>query len=192
MKLSNDDIRAIIDEGSKRGLSVGLRDISYAMLERMLEEPVYAFRSVFGDNPQVSFDTYRNSNKAMYVSSELYRLIPEGQETAAAEDSVVTDDGEMQSETMSFDEIKAGLETDLKMLEELRDSRDANGYPSLDPKEMATVIARIADIRTKLVERFGSSEKKEEQRVIVMQKYNDICPHCGREVAIDPTHRKIV
>lgn len=187
MTISSADIKTLISNAHDEGFTVGLRDVSYAVLCTIIE-PTYAFRSVFGDDPEEPFQSYRLSDKVDYVSSCIKRMLAEHTDDEFDEDEEEEPSGD---DYMSFDEIKAGLEEDLKSLIELRDGVDDDGKSILDPKEKATVVGRIADIRTKLVERFGSSEKKEEQRVVVLRKFSDICPYCNHEIAIDPSHEKL-
>ena len=91
----------------------------------------------------------------------------------------------------SFDELKQGLVDDMNALIELRDQKNDDGDPVLDPKEMATVVGKITDIRAKLVDKFSVSEQVTEQRVVVNQKYNAICPYCHHELAVDPEGKKV-
>ena len=72
------------------------------------------------------------------------------------------------------------MENDLRDIEDfINTNKDM-----LEPKEMAALIGRKSDIRVKLAEKFGTSDKSEENRVVVIAKYNDICPYCHREISI--------
>ena len=62
------------------------------------------------------------------------------------------------------------------LIEELK--TDPNGY---DPKTMALLIKTEADIRVKLNDKFGASEKTSEQYVVVQPKCNHICEITHRE-----------
>ena len=189
MKLTSAEIRLVVSDARKRGFDAGLRDVSFAILSNYMEEPAYAYRAIFGDNPEVSYQDYMHAGKTVFIRDTMSVYLDDDEEDVGLK--APDDEKKTEERSMSFDEIKAGLEEDLKSLIALRDQVDDDGKSMLEPKEMATVVGRIADIRTKLVERFGSSEKKEEQRVIVLQKFNDICPYCGHEVAIDPSHDKL-
>lgn len=190
MKLNTEQLKQIISEAKSAGFDIGLRDLSYAMLLRFYEDGIYAYRIAFGDNPDTPYMGYANSPKCAFICDYFDRNYPEvevkeEEEEKEPEEKPTTDEG------LSYDEIKRGLEEDLQSLIELRDSKDEDGNPTLEPKEMATVVGRIADIRTRLVERFGTVNKEVEQRVVVLSKYSDICPHCGREIAVDPSHQKL-
>lgn len=188
-RVTVEDVRVFVEDGAAEGYEVGVRDLAYALLKRSFEEPVLAFRAVFGDSPAVPFQTYRFSDKSQFVDTYIYNNFPEDEEKTETEEKTEADE-ERKSQGLSFEELKSGLEEDLDSLINLRDMTDADGNPALEPKEMATVVARIADIRTKLVEKFGATEKKIEQRVVVNQKYDAICPWCGHEVAAPPYRKR--
>lgn len=161
--LSGAEIRDIITSLRSRGLEVGLRDMSFAVLSIVYDDERLAYRSVFGENPDVSLDEYMGLEKVMELISCVEPFFPEEQ-------------------SVTFDELKSGLIQDLRALERLRDQKDGDGNSPLDAKEMATVVARIADIRVKLTEKFNTTERIVEQRVEVMQKFTGVCA-CGREIA---------
>lgn len=177
------DVRDLVARGREKGYDVGLRDISYALLAHLYEDPLLAFRSIFGDVADVPFEDYAASEKAAYVSGEVVARIPAVQDAPA---ETREEKAAPSEEGMTYDEIKRGLEEDLKALIALRDSVDAEGYPTLEPKEMASVVGQIATIRVRLVEKFGTVNRNDEQRVVVMQKYDHVCPWCGHEVASPP------
>lgn len=156
-------VRDIIMGMRSRGLDIGLRDISFAVLSNVYGDETLAFRATFGDAPEVPQDEYLAREKMSTLLTELAPFFPDEQNV------------------ISFDELKSGLIDDLRALERLRDATDEDGNSPLDAKEMATVVARIADIRVKLTEKFNTTERVVEQRVVVEQKYNAICA-CGREI----------
>ena len=160
------------------GHDVGLRDAAYALLARTMGASRHlGYRAIFGDNPEVAFDLYEKEERVIRMRDEVERLL----ESLPAES---------RGDTVSFDELKQGLIDDMHALEELRDSRNPEtGAPLLDAKEMAQVVARIADIRVKLTEKFGTTERIIEQRVVVNAKFNAICPHCGHEVSAPPSEQ---
>lgn len=159
-------VRDLITGMRSRGLEVGLRDVSFVALSRLYGDEPLAYRSVFGD-AEMPLDEYMAQEKV--------------EELMKAADSVFPDE-----QTVTFDELKSGLIDDLRSLEKLRDAKTEDGYPALDAKEMATVVARIADIRVKLTEKFNTTERVIEQRVVVEQKYTNVCPYCHHEFALAP------
>ena len=158
-KISPDDMRAYIDAATKEGLDVGVRDLAYALLNRVFEKPVYSFKTVFANDSTKTFQSYRTSRKAAFTEEYIDKHFTM-EEKISIDDEEVMEREDVAGANLTFDEIKAGLEEDLQSLISLRDAKDAEGLPMLEPKDMASVVGRIADIRTKLVEKFGSTEKK--------------------------------
>lgn len=165
-KLTNQQIKDIIAELEKSGKRVGLKDISYVFLSRIYDDRVQAYKVIFGKNTE-GFQAYDSSDIVAQIDAAIRGLNLD----------VVGD------ESISFDELKRGLVEDMQSLIALRDQVDEDGKPVLEPKEMSTVVARIADIRVKLTSKFGATEKTAEQRVVVHQKYDSICPYCRHEIA---------
>lgn len=157
-------VKDIITGMRSRGLQVGLRDVSFSVLTNIYGDEALAFRSVFGDEPDIPRNEYITQEKIVELLKEVEPLFKE--------------------DNVTFDELKAGLINDLRALEKVRDQTNEDGNSLLDAKEMATVTARIADIRVKLTEKFNTTERVVEQRVVVEQKFNSVCPSCGREISI--------
>lgn len=171
--ITNSNIREIVAEMKSRNYDVNIRDICYYHLCNIIEDEKVAYKALFGENPGEPFEVYIISNKKQALFSyldDLYQFEDSNDVSASGE--------------MSFNDLKQGLVEDMNALLDLRDRTDEDGLPLLDPKEMASVVRQIADIRVKLTEKFGTTEKSEEQRVVVLQKYDAICPYCGREIAI--------
>lgn len=175
MKLDNEQIKGIISELKERGYGdVGMRDISYVVLCRFFKDHNLAFLSLFKDTPDLPYELYDKSDKVLAIESFL-------EENYAEEKVIVNATEKEKDESISFDELKQGLIDDMNSLIALRDQVNEDGVPVLEPKEMATVVGRISDIRVKLTEKFGATQKEDNHRVVVISKYNKICPHCGRE-----------
>lgn len=183
-KISPDDMKYYIDAASSEGLEVGVRDLAYALLNRVFEKPVYSFKTIFAGDNSKNFQSYKTSRKVLFTEEYIDKHFPMENQVVIADEEEAQDKEDMNGTNLTFDEIKAGLEEDLQSLISLRDAKDDKGNPTLEPKDMASVVGRIADIRTKLVEKFGSTEKKVEQRVVVNQKFNSICEYCGHEIAV--------
>ena len=174
--LTTEQIREIINPLREEGLQVGLRDVAYAVLSIVyVGGRETAFRSVFGDSPEIPFDKYiarPETERVLAAVSDA--LAPAGPRSGGGDE-------------ITFDDLKQGLIDDMRSLEELRDQRTDEGGPLLEPKEMAQVVARIADIRVKLSEKFNTTEHVVEQRVVVDSKYDSVCPYCHHEISVDPS-----
>jgi len=175
MGISNDDVREILSGLREQGVEAGLRDVSCAVLVHVYGDRLMAYRSVFGEPPsEGEYNAYWVERKTITIEHEVGKFFPE----------------ESDDQTVSFDDLKQGLIDDMNSLIELRDAKkivDGKEYAALDPKEMAQVVARIADIRVKLTEKFNTTERVVEQRVVVEQKYSGVCEYCGHEIAISPS-----
>lgn len=173
-------VRELISMLQARGYDdAGLRDVIYAMLAIIFgPDRRIGYKALFQDGSAPPFDQYDHLGKIealrIALTDDLSWVPGTGK----------PDNGGTGQEEVSFDDLKQGLIDDMRALEELRDARNDNG-PLLDPKEMAQVVARIADIRVKLTDKFGTTERVVEQRVVVNQKYNAICA-CGREIYLPP------
>lgn len=174
MSLTNEQVKDLITSLKQDGYDVGLRDISFVVLSRFFADEATSYRVIFGDGADLPVEMYGASDKVAAIREYL-----EEQMGDSGNDLPVKSD-----EGLSFDEIKKGLIEDMNALIALRDSTNEDGSSPLDAKEMATVVGRIADIRAKLVDKFGTTEKSEEQRVVVVQKYNSVCPYCRHEISI--------
>lgn len=170
MVLTSQQVRDLVSGMRSRGLDVGLRDVSFAVLSSVYEDEPLAFRAIFGDSPEIPMAEYMALPKVEEVRKAIIDEKPD------------TNGGD--SPAISFDDLKGGLIDDMRALEKLRDSVDNEGHPTLEAKEMAQVVGRIADIRVKLTEKFNTTERVVEQRVVVEQKYDSICPGCGREISV--------
>lgn len=173
MLLNNEQVKGVISELKEQGYAVGMKDISYVLLCRFFQDHQLAFRTLFQDQPDLPFEIYDQSDKVIAIEDFL--------DTNYREESPSDAGDKKADDTISFDELKQGLVDDMKSLEALRDLKDEDGVPVLDPKEMATVVGRIADLRVKLTEKYGATQKEDNHRVIVVSKYTKVCPHCGKE-----------
>ena len=168
-----DDVREIVNELRGRGLDAGLRDVTFAIMNKMFGDQAFAFRCAFGDPPyKAEPEEYFKCEKVKSVREALEKFFPSGEE---------------EQQLVTFDELKKGLIDDMNALILLRDQQTDDGKSTLEPKEMAQVVARIADIRVKLTEKFNTTQRVLEQRVVVENKYNGICPYCRHEISVDPS-----
>ena len=172
MELSKDEIKEIIrDVKEGYGHDVTVKDIAFCVLSKVFNDEELAFKVLHGGKVgKKEREKYQASDKMIDLAVYLNKNYTE----SPATQSVSHGTG------VTFDELKSGMEDDLRDIEDfINTNKDM-----LEPKEMATLIGRKSDIRVKLAEKFGTSDKSEENRVVVIAKYNDICPYCHREVAI--------
>lgn len=157
MKQSDiDDMIAVLADD---GFRVSARDIAFCVLCSQIDNRELAYGLLYGDKG----------------TSERLCSTPDFQALEAYYQRMYGAEG------MSYDEVKRGLEQDLADL----DSFVRHNGSDLDAKEMAALMGRKADLRVKLVEKFGTSGKSEEHKIVVLNKFNDICPWCGREISVN-------
>lgn len=176
MELTPQQVKDIVLGLRDRGMDVVLRDVSFVVLASVYGDESLAFRAIFGGSPDVDEESYLALPKLLEVRKAVLAAQPERP-------------AESSGDAVSFDDLKEGLIADMRALEELRDLKDDEGRSALDAKELATVVARIADIRVKLTEKFNTTERVVEQRVVVNQKFNSVCSWCGHEIAIGPQNK---
>ena len=84
-------------------------------------------------------------------------------------------------EDITFEENKA------YMLKLKKDTEDAIEKGEVDKKDGLKILA---DISTRLNDKFSVNQQQRDQIVIVEQKYNDVCPRCFAEIARRPISKE--
>lgn len=177
-------LEKIIEEAKKRSYDVRVRDVGYAVLVAGLGDENLAHKLIFGDDGNEA--TYKELPHIKYLVNYLKSEDLKKNESKEAEDIaklIANNKGKKTDGSdgaITFEENREGLENQLveirALIEELK--TDPNGY---DPKTMALLIKTEADIRVKLNDKFGASEKTSEQYVVVRPKCNHICEITHRE-----------
>lgn len=185
-----DKIKKITDDAQKRGYEVRIRDISYACLKSVLGDENIAFTVVFGtpeSDHAVSDYTSMDSIKYLVrwfdkdlTPKEVEKERPEDVIKALKKKTEVDDSG-----SMSFEENRAGIETQIAEILELKKLctwvDPQTNREQTDVKTLATLHKTEADLRSKLNDKFGASEKSKEQYVIVQKKFDYVCPYTRHE-----------
>lgn len=181
-------IQKITEDAQKRGHDVRIRDISYALLKKVLGDSQIAYTVVFGvPNTDNDVEAYDSLESVKYLvrwfekdlsskdekkndSEELIKTIKKQKKSESIDD-----------ESMSFEDNRAGIEKQIdEILELKRQLIDENGK-CIDVKTMATLQKTEADLRAKLNDKFGASEKSNEQYIVVQPKFSHICEWTRRE-----------
>ena len=155
--ISNENIKNIIADLQSKDIEVRVRDISYVALKNMFEDVSTAYKSVFGSADDSEISAYDGSHMVEALSSYMKENF--------------FDSGEAD---ISFEENKAYM---LKLKADVEKAIEDGKIPKKDGYKMLT------DISIKLNDKFNVSEDVKDSVVIVQQKYNDVCPHCHREIA---------
>lgn len=181
-------VKKITEEAAKRGFDVRIRDIAYALLRVKFDDELIAYAVVFGQ-PEKDSDVanYEALETTQYLvqwfindlapkiierksSSEIIKAITKNKKTESSNDDTIT-----------FEENRAGIEKQIEEILELKRQLTGNDGKVTDVKTMATLQKTEADLRSKLNDKFGASEKNEEQYIIVQPKFNTICEHTRKE-----------
>lgn len=179
-------IKTIADSASKRGYEVKIRDIAYAALKVVLGDSEIPYTVVFGSPERKNdIDDYDSLDSVKFLSRWFEKeLAPKEVEKERPEDIIravkkktdVSEDG-----SMSFEENRAGIEKQIaEVLELKKQLLDADGLCT-DLKTMAILQKTEMEARAKLNDKFGASEKSNEQYIIVQPKFNTICEYTRRE-----------
>lgn len=174
--MTETDIKRIVKDCRDAGYEIRMKDIIFLMACRFIEDAGIVYRSVFDRTvPETELKEYESG--ISYLKRNLdAELNAEGAGTDGGKDgSRVRKAKKSKYKDITFEENKEAL---IKLLEEIKAKR---GTEDLD---IATALKLETDIRTKLNDKFDITEKKDEHRIIVNSKYNDICPYCRREVRI--------
>lgn len=153
--LSNERINDIIEKCKKSGYTVRVRDVAYAILCHTIEDKAVIYKCLFGE----------------YGSVEEY----DGSRATTKVKELVTKAFGKTHEDISFEENKA------YMLKLKKDTEDAIANHEIDKKDGLKILA---DLSTKLNDKFNVQADNVDQMVFVSCKFNSICESCGRELYI--------
>ena len=182
----NDRIKRITEDAQKRGYEVRIRDIFYASSVATLGDENIAYTVVFG-TPQTDHDIadYTSMDSIKYLVEWFEEELAPKEVTKERPEDIVksfkkkndTDD----SGSMSFEENRAGIEKQIEEILELKKELIGEDGKCIDVKTMAALQKTEADLRSKLNDKFGASEKSKEQYVIVQKKFDFVCPYTRHE-----------
>lgn len=177
-------LESIINEAKKRGHDVRVRDVGYAVLVVGLGDDALAHRLIFGEDGNEA--TYKKLPHISFLvnflkSDETKR---KNEEEASVIADLITKSKKRKNEgvdgTMTFEENREGIETQLREIVELK-KEAMSAEEGADLKTLALLQKTEADLRVKLNDKFGAAEKTAEQYIIVQPKFNTICEHTRRE-----------
>lgn len=179
-------VNIITEEAKLRGYDVRIRDIAYALMRVKFDDELIAYTVVFG-TPEKDSDVtvYDEMESVQYLCRWFEKDLAPKEAEKKAEDIIsdikrkrnvaeTSEDG-----SITFEENRAGIEQQIHEIRELiEQAKDAEPK---DLKTLATLQKTEADLRSKLNDKFGASEKGGEQYIIVQPKFNHICEHTRRE-----------
>lgn len=159
--MDNEQIKKTIEHFKDIGETIRVRDIAYTLLSKMFADSKTAYQCLFGTE---GYDDYADDEMRgkleQYMSDEGYIR------------SVSTD---ADTGGITFEQNRREMEI---LLEKTQQAMD-DGL--VDPKDGLKIMA---DIRVKLNDKFKVESKQQARYIVVQKRYNNVCPHCNREIYI--------
>lgn len=179
-------IKDITNEAKLRGHEVRIRDIAYALLKARFKDELISYTVVFGP-PEKDNDVsdYESLESTKYLIRTFEREFTSNDKREKDDKDIINllsiTNQEDDENVITFEENRAGIEAQIKEVQELKKQLyDENGR-CIDVKAMATLQKTEIDARAKLNDKFGAAEKSKEHYVILQPKFNHICEHTHRE-----------
>lgn len=159
--MNNEQIKGTIEHFKESGETIRVRDIAYTLLSKMFVDGKTAYQCLFGSEGYDEYaDDEMRSKLEQYLSDAGYiRSISEDSDTG----------------TITFEENRREMELLLKKTQKAME----DGV--VDPKDALKIMA---DIRVKLNDKFKVESKQQARYIVVQKRYNNVCPHCNREIYI--------
>lgn len=175
MNISIDDIKKIIEDASKKGFKIGVRDIAFVVLLDAFENEDIAYKCLFGSESgfmQEYASVYARTGAVEYIKDYIDILSANNGSRSKKQD---IDD-------ITFDENKA------YMIKLKKDTEEAMANGEIEKKDALKILA---DISVKLNDKFNVKDANEDRQVVIVQnKFNAIC-ECGREIYV-PTKEEMM
>lgn len=175
MNGENKIIAKIMEDARMRGFEPRIRDIAYAVLRAKFEDSTIAYAVVFeqskSDKAVVDYD---KQPMIQYLVRQMIKDnhaedVPKIEEQMA---EIEATQNAAQGADITFEENKAA------MVELISRTETALEDGTIDVDKGLKIIA---DLRVKLNDKFGATDKAAAQYIFVKPKYNMICPHTHRE-----------
>ena len=175
MNISIDDIKKIIEDASKKGFKIGVRDIAFVVLLDTFEDEDIAYKCLFGSESgfmQEYASVYARTGAVEYIKDYINILSTNNGSRSKKQD---VDD-------ITFDENKS------YMIKLKKDTEEAMANGEIEKKDALKILA---DISVKLNDKFNVKDANEDRQVVIVQnKFNAIC-ECGREIYV-PTKEELM
>ena len=175
MNISIEDIKKIIEDASKKGFKIGVRDIAFVILLDAFENEDIAYKCLFGSESgfmQEYASVYARTGAVEYIKDYIDILSTNNGSRSKKQD---VDD-------ITFDENKS------YMIKLKKDTEEAMANGEIEKKDALKILA---DISVKLNDKFNVKDANEDRQVVIVQnKFNAIC-ECGREIYV-PTKEEMM
>lgn len=165
MKIGLTEITKTIEDCRGQGYDLKMNEIAYVFLLQYFKDKNIVYKILFGSEASdAEISKFDTSAKMKFLKKYLKANYIKGKE----EDNV-----DSQYSDISFEDNKEAM---IKMIEEAEKKYKNNEI------EWDKYSDRVSKLRIALNDKFKVSEKLDEQRIIVNNKYNDICPYCHHEI----------
>ena len=175
MNISIEDIKKIIEDASKKGFKIGVRDIAFVVLLDAFENEDIAYKCLFGSESgfmQEYASVYARTGAVEYIKDYIDILSTNNGSRSKKQD---VDD-------ITFDENKS------YMIKLKKDNEETMANGEIEKKDALKILA---DISVKLNDKFNVKDANEDRQVVIVQnKFNAIC-ECGREIYV-PTKEEMM
>ena len=173
----------IIEDAKKQGYDVRIRDVGFAILSTQLNDSKMAYMLIFGEDP--NHDTFITLDRIKYLFA--YFKTKQQKENSERDFNEIAKMLAAKSnrgdspDSMTFEDNREGIELQLREIVELKKEAMNVKSGEKDLKTLALLQKTEADLRVKLNDKFGASEKAEDQYIVVQTKFNHICQWTNRE-----------
>lgn len=180
--MENTILKKIVDEASKRGHDVSLRNIAYALMRVKFDDMTAAYTVVHGSLPEKEEDVlaYDSMDSIQFLIFYFKRELDKNEDV---KNGAITKLLQQQQHkrnnddvAISFEENYAGAVEQLQRIADLRNRCDKNDIKTLKDLEKAE-----SDIRVRLVDKFDVQKEDMTECIIVPKVYDYICPWTRRE-----------
>lgn len=171
-KINIEDFNKILADAKKMGYNLRMSDIFYTFGLQRFDSSKIVYSVLFGKgSSQEDVDYYDESSKIKFLKKYINANYP-SDDVGQPKRGKPKKSGESH-EDITFEENKA------YMLKLKKETEEAIKKGEIEKKDGLKILA---DLSVKLNDKFAVSEKQDEQRIVVMSKYNDICPYCHHEI----------
>lgn len=179
-----DKKQQIFDEAVKRGYTVTVRNIAYALMRVYFKDPLAAYTVIMGGAPNKDsdVDAYDSMPQVQFLIEWIGKDLAPKRKKSDAEAIVEARNTDSQDDgNISQAENRAGIETQIAEILALKSQLlDADGKVT-DLKTMALLQKTEMDARSRLNDKFGGNDDRSSERIVVHTRFNHICEWTGRE-----------
>lgn len=179
-----DKKQRIFDEATKRGYSVTVRNIAYALMRVYFKDPLAAYTVIMGGTPDKDsdVDAYDSMPQVQFLVEWIKKDISSKKRKTDAEDIITASSVDVQDDGgISQAENRAGIEQQIKETLELKEQLYDKDGKCTDVKTMTNIQTTLARLRQMLNDKFGGNDDRSSERIVVHARFNHICEWTGRE-----------